>query len=308
VILKTNHLNLLCDPVDHSNLTEVGDLLQSAGGRQYMKDSNEIYLFATDFVNSDSLAQMNHFDRVSENYVANLEYPHTIEYMLYLDREFKSIVRSTKNENIAEICCGHGEFLKLFPNEQVTGCGVDISIKMLVEAKKTAGSKFEYIQGDATKLPLRSSSFDAVFMFGGIHHVPDRDALFGEISRILKPGGFFYFREPLNDFWLWRCIRYFIYKISPALDFETERPLRFHETVPLMEQNGLSIVSWKPCGFLGFCLFMNSDVLIFNKLFRFVPGIKYITRFSTYIDASLLKLTILRRAGLQVVGSAQKIR
>jgi hypothetical protein len=38
------------------------------------------------------------------------------------------------------------------------------------------------------------------------------------------------------------------------------------------------LTSWKTYGFLGFCLLMNSDVLIFNRLFRFIPGIRAITR------------------------------
>lgn len=305
--MKESHLQVLCDPVDLSELRAVNGGLESRGGRKYISDGEGIFLFASEYLNSDSLAQMEHFDKVSENYVANLEYPHTIEYNKYLDREFKSIVKTAQPQQyVAEICCGHGEFLMLYPNEPIIGVGVDISTKMLAQAKKSGADNFEYIQGDATKLPLKSSAFDSVFMFGGIHHVPDRDKLFSEIARILKPGGSFYFREPLNDFWLWRVLRYVIYKMSPALDFDTESPLRFHETAPLLDKNGFDLVEWNPCGFLGFCLFMNSDVLIFNKAFKYIPGIKYVTRFSSKIDSIMLKIPFLKKAGLQVVGSARK--
>jgi hypothetical protein len=51
---------------------------------------------------------------------------------------------------------------------------------------------------------------------------------------------------------------------------------------------------------------MNSDVLFFNRLFRFVPGIRAITRASTRLDEAALALRGPRRAGLQVVGIAPK--
>ena len=62
-----------------------------------------------------------------------------------------------------------------------------------------------------------------LLMLGGVHHVPDRVALFGEIARILKPGGIFLWREPVSDFVLWRALRAVVYRLSPMLDDETER-------------------------------------------------------------------------------------
>jgi hypothetical protein len=51
---------------------------------------------------------------------------------------------------------------------------------------------------------------------------------------------------------------------------------------------------------------MNSDVLIFNRLFRFVPGIRGFTRMMTHVDRMTLSLPGMSRAGLQVVGVAEK--
>ena len=164
-----------------------------------------------------------------------------------------------------------------------------------------------FIQGDATILPLANEQFDNVFMLGGIHHVSDRKKLFSEVFRILKPGGRFYFREPVSDFFLWRWIRAVIYRVSPALDANTERPLLWKETVPVLQAAGLQLKVWKTCGFFGFCIFMNSDVLVFNRLFRFIPGIRLITRYSAKIDDLIVKLPGLSHAGLQVIGVAEKL-
>jgi hypothetical protein len=97
-----------------------------------------------------------------------------------------------------------------------------------------------------------------------------------------------------------------IYRLSPILDHMTERPLRYRETEPPLGAAGLRLTHWRTHGFLGFCLFMNGDVLFFNRLFRFVPGIRAITRASTCLDEWTVRVPGLRRAGLQVVGVAEK--
>jgi hypothetical protein len=53
---------------------------------------------------------------------------------------------------------------------------------------------------------------------------------------------------------------------------------------------------------------MNGDVLAFNRLFRFVPGIRAVTRAATRLDEWSLKLPGLKGAGLQVIGVAEKPR
>jgi hypothetical protein len=97
-----------------------------------------------------------------------------------------------------------------------------------------------------------------------------------------------------------------VYRLSPALDHINERPLRHVETVPVLEEVGFRSIHWETHGFLGFCLFMNSDVLIFNRAFRYIPGIRALTHFATSVDAWTLKLPGLRGAGLQVIGKATK--
>ena len=63
--------------------------------------------------------------------------------------------------------------------------------------------------GDATKIDAADSTYDAVFDFGIIHHIPDWRKAVGEVHRVLKPGGRFYGEEILRDFILhpvWRRV------------------------------------------------------------------------------------------------------
>ena len=45
------------------------------------------------------------------------------------------------------------------------------------------------VNGDATRMPLRSASFDGVICVEAAFHFPSRAAFFAECSRVLRPGG-----------------------------------------------------------------------------------------------------------------------
>ncbi|MDH3742321.1 MAG: class I SAM-dependent methyltransferase [Hyphomicrobiales bacterium] len=301
------YLYLLRCPATGQPVTRDGnDLTDILGTHRYPLSASGIPQFALEFSTGDAAIQREHYDTIAQAYVTNLGYPHTKEYLRYLDNAILDVIEPGNLGAAAEICCGRGEAFKLIGNRIDVGIGVDISPAMLEEATKlhSPNRNLHFVQGDATNLPLNDGQFDNVFMFGGIHHVNDRASLFAEIARILKPGGKFYYREPVSDFFVWRMLRALIYRLSPTLDHQTERPLLYKETVPILEQSGLESTHWSTHGFLGFCIFMNSDVLVFNRLFRLVPGITAITRFSAKIDKFILKLPGLNRAGLQVVGVA----
>jgi len=286
-------------------------LLETSEGMQYRLTDSGIPLFAESEISDQSLIQQQHYDKMADTYQENLSYPHTQEYLNYLDTELIESIKSVKPDlNLGccvELCCGTGEAVRLLGYDMKPGIAVDISKSMLEKGHIDHHEKpVNFVQGDATNVPIRDNFADTVIMLGGIHHVPDRTQLFSEIQRILKPNGYFIYREPVSDFWLWRMIRHFIYRVSPLLSHDTERPLIYEETVPVIEKTGLKSLSWKTYGFFGFCLFMNSDVLWFNRFFRFIPGIRKLTQLSTKLDHWITCSKTFHKAGLQVIGIAQK--
>jgi ubiquinone/menaquinone biosynthesis C-methylase UbiE len=301
-------LDLLRCPATGGPLEFRDRALVSAGGAyRYPIDDAGIAQFAASPESSDAQIQQAHYDRVADAYVTNLSYPHTREYTAYLDQALLVQLPAAGLGDLAEICCGRGEAVELVAGRFKRAVGVDISLNMLRAARNHhRAPNLGFIQGDATRLPLADGAFDSVLMLGGIHHVNDRIGLFREVARILKPGGRFYFREPVSDFWLWLMLRKVIYRISPSLDHLTERPLRYDETAPYLTRAQLRLISWKTYGFFGFCLLMNSDVLIFNRLFRFIPGIRAITRAFARFDDWITSRRNWARRGLQVVGVAEK--
>ena len=79
--------------------------------------------------------------------------------------------------------------------------GVDLSEEMMDVFRASAeghphAAKLDIQYGDATKLSLDDSSFDAVTMSCGLRNVSDHHACCEEILRVLKPGGRAIFLEP----------------------------------------------------------------------------------------------------------------
>ena len=306
--IKADFLDFLrCPQTGQALQVDAGVLYSKDGSRRYEISDSGIPVFAGDARSQDALTQQKHYDNIAKNYIENQGYPHTRIYNEYLNRALIKTAGNAVFDHVAELCCGRGEAFFLFGEKIRRGVGVDISLNMLESARRELNNdQFLLVQGDAVHSPLADRRFDSVFMLGGIHHVNDRLALFKEVNRVLKPGGRFYWREPVSDFFLWRLLRALIYRLSPALDEKTERPLLFAETAPVLEQAGLELKEWKTVGFFGYCLFMNSDVLLFNKLFRFLPGIEALTRLAVAVDDWTLHMPGLSRSGLFVIGMAQK--
>ncbi|HXH82213.1 MAG TPA: methyltransferase domain-containing protein [Candidatus Tectomicrobia bacterium] len=71
--------------------------------------------------------------------------------------------------------------------------GIDMTPEMLDKARAAAAAmgltNVMFVQGQAEALPFRDASFDVVISNGVIDLIPDKDAVFAEIRRVLRPGG-----------------------------------------------------------------------------------------------------------------------
>jgi SAM-dependent methyltransferase len=71
--------------------------------------------------------------------------------------------------------------------------GIDMTPEMLAKARAAAGdlgaANVEFVEGEVEALPFADASFDVVISNGVIDLVPDKDAVFSEIHRVLRPGG-----------------------------------------------------------------------------------------------------------------------
>jgi SAM-dependent methyltransferase len=105
--------------------------------------------------------------------------------------------------SVLDLCCGVAG-----PGRMITaewGCrylGIDHSASALATARQLAGNlscRFE----QAHLPPLPEGRFEVVFLLETMLAFPDKDALVGEVSRVLEPGGRFAFTveegRPLNQ-------------------------------------------------------------------------------------------------------------
>jgi demethylmenaquinone methyltransferase/2-methoxy-6-polyprenyl-1,4-benzoquinol methylase len=92
-----------------------------------------------------------------------------------------------------DLACGTGSLTrdlarKVGPDGHVLG--IDFSREMLRAARSRPTPGIAYRLGDATDLQgVPSDSFDAATIAYGARNIPDLDALFSEMARVLKPGG-----------------------------------------------------------------------------------------------------------------------
>jgi len=81
--------------------------------------------------------------------------------------------------------------------------GVDMTDEMLAKARATSDqlgmSHVEFRRGLAEDLPVEDAWADVVISNGVINLCPDKQVVFDEIHRVLKPGGVLQFADIAND-------------------------------------------------------------------------------------------------------------
>ena len=77
--------------------------------------------------------------------------------------------------------------------EQGRVTGIDMTPQMLVKARAAAAEmrleQVEFVEGEAEQLPFPDHSFEVIISNGVIDLIPDKDAVFAQLFRVLAPGG-----------------------------------------------------------------------------------------------------------------------
>jgi arsenite methyltransferase len=101
-----------------------------------------------------------------------------------------------RGERVLDVGCGAGT--DTLVAAQMIGAegrvtGIDMTPEMLAKARASATEmgleNVELVEGEAESLPFPSESFDVVISNGVIDLIPDKDAVFSEVFRVLVPGG-----------------------------------------------------------------------------------------------------------------------
>ncbi|MFC1900286.1 class I SAM-dependent methyltransferase [Chloroflexota bacterium] len=95
-------------------------------------------------------------------------------------------------KKVLEIGCGGGIDSAEFARNGALVTSTDfteIGVRTTGDLLKEAGLTVNVIQADATNLQFEDNSFDCVYSFGVLHHIPEIEKALSEIRRVLKPGG-----------------------------------------------------------------------------------------------------------------------
>jgi arsenite methyltransferase len=104
--------------------------------------------------------------------------------------------RLAPGERVLDLGCGAGTdslvaAQMVGPEGRVTG--IDMTPAMLAKARAAAAemgaTNIEFLESEAEQLPFADDSYDVVVSNGVIDLIPDKDAVFAEIHRVLRPGG-----------------------------------------------------------------------------------------------------------------------
>jgi len=104
--------------------------------------------------------------------------------------------RVERGEVVLDLGCGAGTdslvaAQMVGPRGRVVG--IDMTPEMLAKARAAAVEarldNVEFVEAEAERLPFENDTFDVVISNGVIDLIPDKDAVFSELYRVLKPGG-----------------------------------------------------------------------------------------------------------------------
>lgn len=90
---------------------------------------------------------------------------------------------------VLELGCGGGQGLGLLARSASKVVGGDYSAPLLAIARRTYGSRIPLARLSAERLPFADKTFDLVLLFEASYYIPDLNAAFTEMARVLAPGG-----------------------------------------------------------------------------------------------------------------------
>jgi 2-polyprenyl-3-methyl-5-hydroxy-6-metoxy-1,4-benzoquinol methylase len=123
------------------------------------------------------------------------EAPTAVENRFILDR-----MGPLAGIRLLDVGAGLGESSVYFALRGADVTMIDISPEMIDKAREVGQFHGVQLDGRAAvgeQLPAPDASYDVVYIANTIHHVTDRERLFAEIQRVLKPGGRFFSIDPI---------------------------------------------------------------------------------------------------------------
>ncbi len=133
-----------------------------------------------------------------------------------------------KGKRVLDVGAGLGESSVYFALQGADVTTTDISPEMVAFAQKLAAHNGTSVRGAVStgeSLNVEPGSFDFVYIANTVHHVVDRDAMWGQVKRALKVNGWFFAWDPLA----YNPVINLYRRMATQVRTEDEAPLTFAE-------------------------------------------------------------------------------
>lgn len=175
----------------------------------------------------------NTYDRKAANYDSSFDGKFTIRFK---DMLYDSVIINT-NDTVLDVACGNGRLLQKFAQKtSFYGYGIDISEKMIEQAKKVNHDMKFFVAG-CEKLPFQEGKIGVMTVCAAFHHFPNVQDFAKEACQVIKTGGMLYIAEVyLPTFFRIVC--------NPFIKFSKAGDVKFYssdEIIRLFENNEFTV-------------------------------------------------------------------
>jgi SAM-dependent methyltransferase len=112
-------------------------------------------------------------------------------------------------DDVLEIGPGFGATTRILSRQLPKLTVVELEERYCTRLRSELGDKVTVVHGDATRLPFEDGRFSAAICFTMLHHIPSdelQNQAFGEVARVLRPGGTFAGTDSLGNGKLFKLI------------------------------------------------------------------------------------------------------
>jgi len=251
------------------------------------------------------LQQKEHFESISQKYYesrqlkTHLLLKHLMWQYFFLNLDFLK----NNNMKVLEPMCGYAEgkaILEKHLNITFEYEGFDYS-KPLIEKAKIIDPSLNIYLMDVTQFKA-DKRYDLIILLGGLHHIPQYASdVVENLSKALKPDGYFINLEPTHNNVLFKKIRNYIYNKNNLFDNDTEKAFELDNLNDIYTSNKLEIIKQIYPGLISYILYYNPDAFRYLN----IGGCK-MTKFFFEFDKPFFKNYIGRKLSFATLSLLKK--